>query len=256
MATLMPVVTPWFKMYSADWLEGTRALEPELRGIYIDLLCLMSERDGPVPDNDGWIAHQLHISKRRWRSARDRLVSTGKLSATPAGLINSRAAVELEKRANRRRVNAENGAKNHPNVRENSKMLNDANEALGRSAKRNSRYARARQSDPESEDSDIEFVEDDCAQSACRTIPENWRAAELEWLLSAMPGDRLEGRNGLVDWLWRLELEHGPSAITTALDRIRRPVELGNVKHPRAYFEEAIARMTTKRRVSPPARVL
>lgn len=134
---------PWFKFDCRAWLDGTRGLEPELRGIYVDVLCLIYDRDGAVPDDDGWMAHQLHVSRRKWRAARDALVACGKLAVTTDGLINKRAEFELESRAERRRINAENGAKNSRTEIENDKNTNDNSFGGKRTGKQKNLYAHA-----------------------------------------------------------------------------------------------------------------
>jgi len=107
---------PWFKCFPTDWLEGTRGLTPEQRGVYIDCLCLIYRDDKPLPDNgaDGEkrMAFALHISTRLWRSVRKALINSGKLIETPDGLINVRAQVEIGSRSVQPRVERESAAKN------------------------------------------------------------------------------------------------------------------------------------------------
>lgn len=93
---------PWFKMYPEAYLEDTRELTPEARGIYFDCLCLIYKYDSDLPRNDAWMAFELHVNARVWRRVRDVLIERGKLIETPNGYTNKRASIELEERRERR----------------------------------------------------------------------------------------------------------------------------------------------------------
>lgn len=90
---------PWFKCFQDAWLEGTRDLTPDQRGIYFDCLCLIYKYDAPIRNDDEWIAYQLHVSTRKWRTVCAALIAAGKLTKTKAGLINSRASAEVAERS-------------------------------------------------------------------------------------------------------------------------------------------------------------
>ncbi len=93
-----PDQLPWFKCYQDLWLDGTRDLTPEQRGIYIDCLCLIYKYDQPLRDDVDWVAHKLHVKPRVWKRVRDELVACGKLVQTPDGLTNGRAESEIVER--------------------------------------------------------------------------------------------------------------------------------------------------------------
>lgn len=132
---------PWFKCFPSDWIEATRSLTPEQRGIYFDCLCLIYQFGKPLPDDDKWMSHQLHISTRLWRSVRDALVAAGKLVKTDEGYTNERAEFELDSRSKQARTNAEIAANRERTKRENSKKDNKISEAPAR----NEHHARALQ---------------------------------------------------------------------------------------------------------------
>jgi uncharacterized protein YdaU (DUF1376 family) len=224
----------WFKFDCRAWLDGTRDLDPELRGIYVDVLCLIYDRDGPLPDDDGWMAHQLHVSRRKWRAARDTLVACGKLAASPSGLTNKRAELELENRAERRRINAENGAKKSQTNSENSKNANEINKTGERTGRRNSLYARGRERSESESDIDSNILNGD--EKSRSRIPLGWRASDLEFLQSAIPAEPLAD---LVTWLWRLEDALGADAITSALEAARPRITSGEVEHVAKYIGRA-----------------
>lgn len=132
---------PWFKCYPADWIEATRSLTPEQRGIYFDCLCLIYQFGKALPDDEKWMSHQLHISTRLWRTVRDALVAAGKLVKTAEGYTNDRAELELESRAKQARTNSETAANRERAKRENKKKENEINETPAR----NGHHVHARQ---------------------------------------------------------------------------------------------------------------
>lgn len=227
---------PWFKFFCRDWLDATRRLEPELRGIYVDLLCVMYDRDGPVPDDEAWVSHQLHISKRLWRSARERLIAAGKIRAVPGGLINDRAAAEIEERATRREVNRENGSKNARAGREETKKPRDIKDGTRRTGGQSAPYTRAGQSESDS-DSDFNFVDQNDLKPAAP--PLGWRRDDLVWLQMAVPGIPVDGRQGLRESLWAIRNAHGDAALDQAFRQIRKPVEAGTVRNVLSYLAKA-----------------
>lgn len=214
------------------WLDGTRDLDPEIRGLYIDVLCLMYDRDGPLPDDDRWMSHQLHISRRRWRAARDALVASGKLVASECGLINERAKVELENRAKRHRINVENGAKNTRKNSETSDFVSVSNERADRMGQQNGLYACARENLESESDIDSDLNGSDGIDYRPLPIPLTWRTGDLEFLHSAVPSEPL---HELVRWLRRLEDALGADAVTAALQSARPRIEAGDVKHVLQY---------------------
>lgn len=116
---------PWFKCHTADYLEGTRTLTPEQRGIYMDCLCLLYEFGKPLPDDDKWMSHQLHISPRLWRSIRDALLAVGKLVKTDEGYTNPRAQSEINSRSTQTRAKPESNSNQPRTNSENSEKPNE-----------------------------------------------------------------------------------------------------------------------------------
>ena len=117
----MSRANPWFKCFPADWIEGTRGLTPEQRGIYFDCLCLIYEHEAPLPKDDKLMSHALHVSTRLWRSVRDALIEAGKLVETDDGYVNERACSELGSRSVRGQVSAEPDLNQARTERENLK---------------------------------------------------------------------------------------------------------------------------------------
>jgi uncharacterized protein YdaU (DUF1376 family) len=101
---------PWYKRNARDFYEGTRRLTLEQRGAYTDLIDLIYIHDGEVPDDQDWLAHALHISRRKWRTIRTALIEAEKIASVDGKITNSRAEIELSERRQRREINRENAS--------------------------------------------------------------------------------------------------------------------------------------------------
>lgn len=127
----------WFKLYQDAWIEGTRDLPLELRAVYFDCLCLIYKYDAPIARTDEWMSFYLHISTRKWRSVRCKLIALGKLVETEAGLTNVRAETEVSSRAIRpaktTRVRGESVVKQSGNNDEFSENANEINKTARQS---------------------------------------------------------------------------------------------------------------------------
>jgi len=85
-------------MYPRDFFEGTQRMSLELKGAYIMLLNLIYTRNGPVDDEDGYLARYVGCSIRKWQKLRLELVGLGKIVVADGMIRNSRADEELLKR--------------------------------------------------------------------------------------------------------------------------------------------------------------
>lgn len=81
---------PWHKRYHSDALTGYRGLTLEQRGAYSTCLDLLYDGDSDfLPASDRWMAGQLDVSVRKWRTVRDELVAVGKLILTDDGRVTN-----------------------------------------------------------------------------------------------------------------------------------------------------------------------
>lgn len=129
---------PYFKFYPRDWLEATRDMTLEARGAYIDLICILMEMEGHLSDNDKWIAHQMHVSPRKWRGLKGDLIEHKKISISDGRIVNERCLKELDQLMNQRQNLADSAVKRertkretpvkHPgNIGENFEKINEIN---------------------------------------------------------------------------------------------------------------------------------
>lgn len=113
---------PYYPMYPRDFFEGTQRMSLELKGAYIMLLNLIYTRNGPVDDEDGYLARYVGCSIRKWQKLRLELVGLGKIKVVDGLIHNSRADEELskrtsyvdQKRENRARPNKNNAVESQP----------------------------------------------------------------------------------------------------------------------------------------------
>ena len=70
---------PFIKFYPSDFLGGTSGLSPAERGVYMTLLCLIYEADGPIPRDDARLARRCGSPKAAFIRAIDCLIDQGKI---------------------------------------------------------------------------------------------------------------------------------------------------------------------------------
>jgi uncharacterized protein YdaU (DUF1376 family) len=110
----------------------------------------MYERDAPLPADERWMSHALHISIRAWRKARIVLLRHGKLVILQDGFTNSRADEERLKRRSNALQNQMNARSSGHQTREKSKNPNENNQTPERTQERNEPYARRATQSPDS----------------------------------------------------------------------------------------------------------
>jgi uncharacterized protein YdaU (DUF1376 family) len=93
--------SPFIKFYPSDFLAGTSGLSPAERGVYITLLCLIYENDGPIPRDDGRLSRRCGSPKAAFVRVLDGLMAEGKIVEVDGMLTNRRAQKSLIDRANR-----------------------------------------------------------------------------------------------------------------------------------------------------------
>jgi uncharacterized protein YdaU (DUF1376 family) len=94
----------YVKFYFNDYFEATRGMTLEERGAYMDIICLEMQTLGKVPDDDKWMAHQLHVSARKWRSLKPGLEAQGKIRCEGGLIIQDRCLQELDRALSEHRL--------------------------------------------------------------------------------------------------------------------------------------------------------
>jgi uncharacterized protein YdaU (DUF1376 family) len=92
---------PFIKFYPSDFLGGTSGLSPAERGVYITLLCLIYEADGPIARDDARLSRRCGAPKATFIRILDALIDDGKITEEGGMLSNRRAEKALVDRQNR-----------------------------------------------------------------------------------------------------------------------------------------------------------
>lgn len=117
---------PWVKFYTSDWLAGTSGLSAAERGVFITLVCLIYEYEGPIPLDYTRLARRCGVPAGSFKRILAALIDQNKVYPTPLGLTNDTCIRMLEERKNRvtklqsgaRKTNAIRAKKNQQKQRE------------------------------------------------------------------------------------------------------------------------------------------
>lgn len=94
--------SPFFQFYPSDWLAGTRGLTASETGVYITLVAMMYEAEGPIPNDAKRLARLCGSTPAALKKAIDGLIDAGKITEDERGFSNRRVEIEIEKRAEKR----------------------------------------------------------------------------------------------------------------------------------------------------------
>ena len=94
--------SPFVHFYPSDWLAGTRGLTAAETGVYITLIAMMYESEGPIPDDRKRLARLCGATQSAFNSALEGLIETGKITHDERGFFNRRVEIEIEKRSEKR----------------------------------------------------------------------------------------------------------------------------------------------------------
>lgn len=87
--------TPFIKFYPSDFLAGVGDLSAAERGVYITLLSLIWDRNGPVEHDDRRLARRCGVPKPTFRKILVALIEQGKITVADGRLSNRRAEKAL-----------------------------------------------------------------------------------------------------------------------------------------------------------------
>jgi len=86
----------WIKFFPTDWLHGTRMLTPVERGVYITLISMMYDNEGPIPNNPKLLARECGMRVDGFVKVLADLVEMGKLECSQDTIINAKTSVILQ----------------------------------------------------------------------------------------------------------------------------------------------------------------
>lgn len=93
--------TSYVGFYPSDWLAGTRGLTMTEVGVYIQILALIYDNDGPIADDPKRLARSFSMREAAFETVLSGLVESGKLIRDCGFISNERAINELKKRNHR-----------------------------------------------------------------------------------------------------------------------------------------------------------
>lgn len=90
---------PWVKWVPSDFINGVFGLSAETIGVYSMILNLIYDGGGPIDDNPAVLARRLSMRPTSLEKRLAELVKARKIVRTDGVISNSRAEIEIEKRA-------------------------------------------------------------------------------------------------------------------------------------------------------------
>ncbi len=212
---------PYFKFYPSDWLVGTRGMTLEERGAYIDMICMQMMEQGNVRDDERLIAHQMHVSTRKWRSVRGKLIEHGKISIQDGFVVQERCLKELDLLLTQRQVASESAANRERTKRENLEKSNEINAPDTTKVPLRARDSDIRESEVRKEDSSPSEIPAPAGAAPAEGEPKKPNLVDVVIELEAK---RVEEERGFEDF-WKLyPLKKGKGAALKIWKRMKLDV--------------------------------
>lgn len=117
---------PYVPFYTSDFLGGTSGMTAATKGVYITLLCLMYEEEGPLPQKWDTLARRCGCTLPAFTKAIQDLVDDGKISVLGSGLWSEKCEKHIAQRCERRDSAKAAAEKRWEKVKQNQGM-SDAN---------------------------------------------------------------------------------------------------------------------------------
>lgn len=87
---------PYMKLWKGSFRDGTRMLSRPAKLLYLELLMLLDDHDGLIPNDLKWLVRNLGVHDARVvRAPLAELIEVGKISVTPDGLTNAKVSADL-----------------------------------------------------------------------------------------------------------------------------------------------------------------
>ncbi len=91
----------WIKFFPTDWITGVMYLSDRERGVYITLLAMMYDAEGPIPDDPKRLARACGSTPGAYAAAMRSLLNEGKIHRENGMLFNEKAREILLDRSSR-----------------------------------------------------------------------------------------------------------------------------------------------------------
>lgn len=118
--------SPYIPFYTSDFLGGTSGMTAATKGVYITILCLIYETEGPIPQSWETLARRCGCTLPAFKRAVEALVDDGKIEVTGEGLWSEKCSKHLGQRRERQ-SSARSAAKTRWEKNERKQRRADAN---------------------------------------------------------------------------------------------------------------------------------
>ena len=136
----MSTEQPWVRWFPANWLTGSRGLTPTETTIYITVLNLIYEKDGPVDADPATLGRYCLMTKKAAETALEKLVEKRKLKLVDGRYSNQRAEDEIARKQEMRKTQSKNAKKRKKPGRASGSLgtqLDVSHERVGKKAHKN-----------------------------------------------------------------------------------------------------------------------
>jgi uncharacterized protein YdaU (DUF1376 family) len=93
--------TPYVPFYTSDFLAGTSGMTSSTKGVYITLICLMYEAEGPIPQKWDTLARRCGCTLPAFKRAVSDLQDDGKIEVTDTGIWSDKCNKHITQRRER-----------------------------------------------------------------------------------------------------------------------------------------------------------
>ncbi len=94
--------SPFIPFYTSDFLGGTSGMTASTKGVYITLLCLMYEAEGPLPQKWDMLARRSGCTLPAFKKAVQDLQDDGKVVILEGGIWSDKCEKHIAQRGERR----------------------------------------------------------------------------------------------------------------------------------------------------------
>lgn len=122
----VPYSLGWFSFFIEDWRGGTKHMEADERGIYLDFIVAFYDHGAPLRDNDHDLARECRCSVRVWRRVKQRLLDLEKIVIRDGLIRHAKCEAVLRKAKTSSKLRRNSGRKGGRKRAENyAKVLKD-----------------------------------------------------------------------------------------------------------------------------------
>jgi uncharacterized protein YdaU (DUF1376 family) len=85
----------WVRFFPNDWLNGTSHLKCLEKGVYITLIALMYDNNGPIENDPNWLARQCGVRRPTFDRALKKLILVKKITTEDGATLSNKKCAEM-----------------------------------------------------------------------------------------------------------------------------------------------------------------